>query len=181
MAMLYTLQSALSVAFIKDKLRISNACRTKRCYHPAPPNTFCSPRLQGIYKNMCRRCSNPASKDYRWYGGRGIKVCEEWITHPEKFNEWAISSGYKPDLSIDRIDPNRGYQPDNCRWISLEDNSKYKRTSRLITINEHTNTLRGWAAEFNIPRTSLANYARGKTDEEVIAYILKRYGQAAEL
>jgi hypothetical protein len=79
-------------------------------------------RLENIRRGMLARCHNPKSKDFSRYGARGIHVCRQWRDKPVQFYDWALAHGYADDLSIDRIDPRRGYSPDNCRWIPLSDN-----------------------------------------------------------
>lgn len=82
-------------------------------------------RIYSIWKGIRRRCNNPNAPKYEYYGGLGIKVCEEW-DHPyggfESFYKWAIENGYKDNLSIDRIDSSKNYCPENCQWISIEEN-----------------------------------------------------------
>lgn len=80
-------------------------------------------RLYTIWKGMKQRCNNPNQTSYQNYGGRGIKVCEDWETDFASFEEWALSSGYSDLLSIDRIDVEKGYSPDNCRWATCSTQS----------------------------------------------------------
>lgn len=84
-----------------------------------------STRPYKILSGMKVRCYNPNNPHYKWYGGRGIKICDEWLGKEGaiRFIEWAKANGYRDDLSIDRIDPDKDYSPDNCRWISAADNS----------------------------------------------------------
>lgn len=81
-------------------------------------------QLAKIYANMITRCTNSKTKSFKYYGGKGITVCEEWMDR-KAFILWGLSSGYKLGLSIDRIDPNLGYFPSNCRWVTKRENSSY--------------------------------------------------------
>lgn len=86
-------------------------------------------RLYNSWRAMKSRCSNPNNNRYYAYGGRGIAVCDEWKKF-SAFEEWAISNGFRNDLTIDRIDPNGNYEPSNCRWISPESQAANKRKAR---------------------------------------------------
>ena len=88
-------------------------------------------RLYGIYNGMKQRCNNPKSQSYQYYGAKGIKVCDEWKNDFMAFKEWADANGYNDTLTIDRIDPKKDYCPENCRWLTINENAslaKYSRT-----------------------------------------------------
>lgn len=86
-------------------------------------------RLYRIYKGMIARCYYPTSERYNAYGGRGIKVCDEWKNDRAKFFEWALANGYSDDLTIERKDVDGDYCPENCCWIPLKDQYKNKQSN----------------------------------------------------
>ena len=85
-------------------------------------------RLYCIWINMKQRCGNPNAWEYSAYGGRGISVCDEWLYNFIAFRDWALLNGYEKTLTIDRIDNDKGYCPENCRWIPQSE--QYKNTQR---------------------------------------------------
>lgn len=93
-------------------------------------------RLWQIYECMKMRCSNPNDKRYDCYGGRGIKVCDEWKNNSSAFFDWALSHGYKDDLQIDRIDNNGDYEPSNCRFVTLQENCRNRSSNVLLKTPE---------------------------------------------
>ena len=91
-------------------------------------------RQYNIWRSMKQRCHNPNNARYKDYGGRGITVCDEWLNSFEAFYKWSLSSGYRDDLSIDRIDNDKGYFPENCRWATAVEQYHNKRN----TVTKHT-------------------------------------------
>lgn len=89
-------------------------------------------KLRDVLHGIKQRCTNPNHPLYKWYGARGIKVCIEWQKDSELFIQWAISNGYAVGLTIDRIDNNGSYTPDNCRWVTNLENQRNKRNNVLI-------------------------------------------------
>lgn len=128
-----------------------------------------------MYRTMITRCENPNHKNYADYGGRGISVCNEWRDSFEVFEKWSMGNGWKPGLTIDRIDNNGNYEPENCRWVNHHIQGLNKRNNCLITINGRTQTLQEWANETGINRTTIASRIhRSKwSGEDLIKPIMK--------
>lgn len=93
--------------------------RSGRCADGKGPDS----KLRGIWRQLKQRCGNPNNKDYRYYGARGVMVCEEWQSFRD-FEAWALDNGYQEGLTIDRIDGNGNYSPNNCQWISQKENCR---------------------------------------------------------
>lgn len=107
-------------------------------------------RLYHIWKGMRQRCNNSNNPRYHQYGGRGISVCEEWDEFAA-FESWALNNGYSDELSLDRIDGDKGYSPSNCRWATEEQQQNNKRDNRRIKIGDKEKTMAEWCREFNLP------------------------------
>ena len=98
-------------------------------------HNFSRTRLYKVFRDMKTRCYNQNSPDYKNYGGRGIKICDEWLNDFTAFNKWAYENGYdenapKLACTIDRINNDLGYSPENCRWVDIATQNRNKRQSR---------------------------------------------------
>ena len=101
-------------------------------------------RLYRIWSGMMTRCNNPHFHEYARYGGRGISVCLEWQDFA-LFHEWATGNGYSDDLSLDRIDNNGNYCPENCRWVTRQVQANNTSRNHYLTFNGETHTMSEWA------------------------------------
>ena len=110
--------------------------------------------LYKVWRDIRTRCENPNSTAYHRYGGRGIEMCDEWKMF-EKFKDWAIKSGYSKDLTIDRINNDVGYNPDNCRWVDWKTQGNNRSTNRNIEFNGHMHTIAEWARILGVNDSTL--------------------------
>ena len=110
-------------------------------------------RLHRIWRAMKGRCCNPAARDYPYYGGRGITICERWLESYENFRD---DMGYPPDgTSLERIKNSRGYEPGNCRWATRKEQMNNTRGNRPVTYQGRTQNLSQWAAELGVTASGL--------------------------
>lgn len=107
-----------------------------------------------VWQGMKDRCNNPNNKQYADYGGRGIRVCDEWLNSSDTFIEWAIQNGYKEGFQIDRISVDGNYEPDNCRFVTQLENARNKRNTVLIHYEGELHTI-GEVAEITGLREEL--------------------------
>lgn len=114
-------------------------------------------RIYKIWKDVIKRCNNSNHRFYNNYGGRGITVCDEWLHDFQAFYDWAMNNGYENSLTIDRIDNNKGYFPDNCRWVDYKIQANNRRSNHLITYNGKTQTMAQWADELGIKYKTLSD------------------------
>lgn len=119
------------------------------------------------YRAMMSRCYRTKDVSYRFYGGRGIKVCEEWHDI-SKFEEWVNKHPFFDGATIDRVDTNGDYEPENCRWSTMFEQCKNRRNSIIIERNGERHNITEWAEIIGINRSTLNNrYARGDRGERL--------------
>ena len=134
-----------------------------------------NPRIYSIWSGMKTRCNNTNSKRYKDYGGRGIKICDEWLIF-DNFCLWSLENGYEEGLTIERIDNDKSYCPENCKWISQSEQNKNKRNTRIYTYNGETKHLAEWARVFNLDYQLLYDRLKSGMDfEKAVTYVPKKY------
>lgn len=120
-------------------------------------------KLYKIWMSARQRCENPHNIGYDCYGGRGIKMCPEWKNDFTVFYNWAINNGYNEGLSIDRIDVNGNYCPENCRWVTSREQANNRRTNHFITYNGKTQSIADWCYELGLEYSVVLNrISKGK-------------------
>lgn len=151
---------------VQEKARHSIEQQTTECVECGKPikhrNTtgHYNERIRHIYTTMLQRTSNPKKEGYERYGGRGIKVCEEWQDDFQNFYSWAMANGYTDKLTIDRIDVNGDYCPENCRWVDAKTQMNNRRSNKVFTIGGKTKTVAQWAEQYGIDRYTVYNRLR---------------------
>lgn len=140
-------EKILSGALVKHGTQKSCGCLQKEAVQKSnKKHGEAGTKLYYVWTAMKQRCNNINNKEYKNYGGRGIKVCEEWeksngyIT----FRNWALQHGYKNKLTLDRIDNDGDYTPDNCRWITARENCNNKSNNHILMYKGQKHTLSEW-------------------------------------
>lgn len=130
-----------------------------------------SSRIYHIWQKMKDRCLNENVQCYSRYGGRGIKICDKWMKF-ENFLEWSKNNGYSDSLSIDRMDNNKDYCPENCRWVDNKTQCRNRRSNIICDYKSEKITLIELSERVGIPYGTLcARYTRGKRGSDLIASI----------
>lgn len=120
-------------------------------------------RIYYIWQGMKARCENIHNPRYHNYGGRGIVVCDEWKNNFNSFFKWATENGYSKELTIDRIDVNGNYEPNNCRWADIKVQCNNRTSNIKITIGNATKSLKEWCEIFEVDYAKI--HARYQRDE----------------
>lgn len=112
-------------------------------------------RICNIWRSMKDRCYNSNCKAYKNYGGRGIRVCDEWLNDLKGFYDWSMTNGYEENLTLDRIDVNGNYEPSNCRWADRTTQANNTRSNHLIEYDGKTQTIAEWSRETGIKQHTI--------------------------
>lgn len=155
----------------------SCGCYQDECRHN--PNTERSAihhgfgtRLYRIYRGMWQRCYDKNANHYSRYGGRGITICDEWLGKDGfiHFREWSINNGYSEELSIDRIDNEKGYSPDNCRWCTVKQQQNNRGCNVFLTFKGEKHTMAEWAEilDMNV-HTINSRHRAGWSDDDILS------------
>lgn len=131
------------------------------------------PRLYPVYDNIIKRCYKIHDSQYKYYGKRGITMCDEWLHNRNSFYKWALNNGYKDGLQLDRIDVNGNYEPNNCRFITAKQNTRNRRNNRIIYHDGKRYVFSEFCEKFNISkrRSALYRYVKkGYTSDELIQW-----------
>lgn len=136
--------------------------------------------LYGTWVQILSRCENPQNSKYEYYGGRGIKVCEEWRDF-WKFVEWSDSVGGRPKgYTIDRKDGDKDYEPSNCHWVDWKTQQRNKQNNMIIEYNGESKTIAEWSEELNIHQRTLSNRIhRGWTIERAFTQEVQRHNKGS--
>lgn len=128
-------------------------------------------RIYRTWRSMKDRCTNKNCSNYNRYGGRGITVCDEWKNDFKNFYNWAMENGYSDELTIDRMNVNGDYCPENCRWVSILEQNYNKRNNIIISVYGERLTIKEISEKYNIPKTKVRKrYYAGIIDEERLLY-----------
>lgn len=131
-------------------------------------------KLYDVRRQMIRRCYDPMCKDYPAWGGRGIRVCDEWRTTIHAFVTWALAAGYREGVTIERRDNDGDYCPENCTWIPNEMQAKNTRRLRMVTRGGETHSVAEWSRRLDVPyRRIMARLNMGWSDSDALTRPVK--------
>lgn len=121
------------------------------------------------YSDMKRRCYDPKFPEFRNYGAKGITMCDEWRNSPKAYVDWCMTNGWKPGLTVDRIDNSKGYGPDNCRIVDKFVQANNKSNNKYFTIENETHALAEWCRSLDL----VYDNVRNKPDDKIIEILSK--------
>lgn len=155
---------------------IQGATKSCGCYNKelSTKHGMYGTKIYRTWSALKSRCTNSNNHQYKNYGGRGISLFEDWFEF-DSFYQWAINNGYDDSLSIDRIDNDGNYEPSNCHWTDMKEQSNNRRTNRLVTINGETKTVSQWIDFYSLNKGRVWHkVSRGNNDAEAILYYVNK-------
>lgn len=132
--------------------------------------------LNRMWCGMKERCGNPNASNYQWYGGKGIRVCDEWMDF-NNFFEWAMSNGWEPGLSIDRIDLKGGYSPDNCRFVTVKQQFRNRKSNVYVTVDGLKMLQCEWEEYLGLPNKIISKWKHRHDMEYVVEKLHRLLGE----
>ncbi|MFA6290131.1 MAG: hypothetical protein WC637_00040 [Victivallales bacterium] len=166
---------------LKRGLTTSCGCFRKENIHNPLKHGLTGTRIYNIYHGMIARCCSIQENNeaYPYYRGKGIEVCNEWRSDIKNFYSWAMANGYDESLTIDRIDNDGNYEPSNCRWIPIGEQSKNTSSNHNITFQDETMTMSDWARKKGLKiSTFCARLKKGWSKEEALTIPLLNHSQS---
>jgi len=162
-----TVKEVNIITVIKGKSKSCKCCKGKKL--GLEKNEY--KQLKQAFYRAKNRCYNPKNSSYGTHGGRGIQVCDEWLNDPESFVRWALDNGWRPHLTLDRIDNDGDYTPSNCRWTDWKTQGRNRRTCIYFEHGGETKCMMEWCETFGIPHYLACNrYKRGYKDFDTVFY-----------
>lgn len=171
----YTVK-CLSCGAVSDKesTNVLNGNAVCDCSKKVRPHAIQNKRLYNVYSMMKKRCYNEKDERYARYGGRGISICDEWLNSYDAFAEWALANGYDKGLTIDRVDNDGDYCPENCRWATAVQQQNNKSNNHRIEYGGRTMTAAEWGRVTGInPITIIKRVRRGWSAGEALGFITR--------
>lgn len=159
-------------AVTSGNTKMCKECSNKQLSEKNTIHGMSKTRIYREWAGIIQRCNNPKNTSYERYGAKGVTVCDEWLGENGfiNFYNWAMANGYRDDLTIDRKENNKGYFPENCRWIPLSEQSRNQKTNRKLTYNGKTMTMAEWSREIGINSSSLfGRLKRGWSIEKALS------------
>lgn len=145
-----------ATAVVSSTNLVQGHTRSCGCIHRAQnvQHGMTNSKLYGVWTNVKTRCSNPKNRAYPHYGGRGITLCQEWQDF-SAFSRWALENGYAEGLTLDRVDVDGPYSPENCRWVNMKTQQNNRRNNHYIEFAGQKKTLSEWAEQTGIGSATL--------------------------
>lgn len=150
-----------NITYVNTNQLTSGHCKSCGCWNTVHPanlrHGMYGTQLYRAWKSIKDRCYREKCKEYKYYGAKGVTMCDEWLHDFQKFADWSIVHGFEEGLSIDRIDVNGNYEPSNCRWITMQQQMRNRTDTHYITYKGQTHCMRDWADILGISYHTLAS------------------------